>query len=533
MPYQPESFYETTLASAITATQDTIPVTVAPNILSGYLVIESNTTNREIIKYTGVTGTTLTGCVRGLATYGSDDSAGTGKAHSAGVDIANKDVHYYYAQYYDFLVGTSATGANIMRIGDGAAVSTANRFWYVNTSSVSAFWGLSSNGTVVVSEDGITSYVVSAGGSGIAAGSGIDITAGVASISLLSTGGLRTSADKLAVEFGQGLSATSANELYVDQTTDYTWTGDHIFNGQTTFKNSCVFESSGSVEFNSDIIFNGETNGINGLTFSGIAGEAINTYDMVGIYVVSACATADSYTYSLSANTNFGSSNVVSINSEPGSGIYRYGYFKWNVSSFPASASKAFIRLNNTTGNGNVNFARLSTDWVEGSITYNNGPTAGTAIHSLYSIVNGYNEIDITDTYNGWRNGTYNNYGIVLNTGANDVDFTSRNAGTNDPILFIYSNNRIGKSKASDVWRTSGLLGVSLGSVSAGQDLYVQTNGKIKNSSWNLITGNNYYLGNDGTLSASSGTNSKLVGKAVPSLTMVSSTDTLLVNIEY
>jgi len=241
--YQPQSFYETTLGSAITAVQTTIPVTVAPNITSGYLVIEANTSNREIIKYTGVSGTTLTGVVRGLAEYGSDDSAGTGKAHSAGVDIACKDVHYYYAKYYDILTGVSATGYNDFRIGDGSAVSSGNKFWYVNTSSVSSFWGLSASGQMVVSEDGVTSYVISAGGSGIAAGDGIDITAGTASVALLSTGGLRVSATKIAVDFGQGLSATSANELYIDQTTDYTWTGDHTFNAN--IKTTSPIETDG------------------------------------------------------------------------------------------------------------------------------------------------------------------------------------------------------------------------------------------------------------------------------------------------
>lgn len=235
----PESFYETTLTAAVTATQDTIPVTTAPNITAGYMVIEANTSNREIIKYTGVSGTTLTGVVRGLATYGSDSSAGTGKAHPAGVDIANKDVHYYYSQYYDFLMGTSATGANSMRIGDGNTVSagdwldtTSGRFWFVNTSSLSAYWGLSSNGQFVCSENGVDSYVVSAGGSGVTGGDGLVITAGVMDVDKLSTGGLRISATKLAVNYdGTALKGTSAGELYFDKTADYIWTGTNTFGG--------------------------------------------------------------------------------------------------------------------------------------------------------------------------------------------------------------------------------------------------------------------------------------------------------------
>jgi hypothetical protein len=234
---KPESFYETSLASAITASQATIPVVSAPNETVGYLVLEANTANREIVKYTGVTGTTLTGVTRGLAESGSDDSAGTGKAHSAGTDIANRDVHYYYTKYYDFLTGTSATGSNTMIIGDGNAVSAADRFWYAYTDTVSAFWGLNTAGQMVVSEDGVTSYVISAGGSGVAGSNSIDITAGVASVKsisaaalYLSSSGLRVSSGKLAVNTGQGLSATSASELYVDLTHDFSWIGTHTFN---------------------------------------------------------------------------------------------------------------------------------------------------------------------------------------------------------------------------------------------------------------------------------------------------------------
>jgi len=223
--YSNESFYSTTLAQSITAVQTTIPITTAPNITSGYLTIESNTSNKEIILYTGVTGTTLTGVTRGLATYGSDTSGGVGKTHSAGVEIANKDVHYYYAQYYDFLVGTSSTGANALRHGDGNTISATNRLWYVHTSSLSAFWGLSSSGKMVVSEDGATSYVISAGGSGVTAGNGISITAGAVAVDRLSSGGLQLSGTKLKVGYdGSNLKSTSAGELYFDKTVANSWT---------------------------------------------------------------------------------------------------------------------------------------------------------------------------------------------------------------------------------------------------------------------------------------------------------------------
>ena len=127
------------------------------------MVIESNTSNKEIIRYTGVTGNTLTGCIRGLATFGSNSSSGAGSAHAAGVEVANKDTHYYYSQYYDRIMGTSSTGSKNFDIGDGGAVSAGgiNKFFNIRTSSVSAFIGLSSDGNMVASPDGVIVYNLS------------------------------------------------------------------------------------------------------------------------------------------------------------------------------------------------------------------------------------------------------------------------------------------------------------------------------------------------------------------------------------
>ena len=261
--YQPESFYSTTLASAVTAGQTTIPVITAPNITSGYLVLESaNSTNREIILYTGVSGTTLTGVTRGLAFFGSNPTAGTGIAHAAGVDISNKDVHYYFSQFYDFLTGVSATGYNTMKIGDSGASSATNRVWNVALSAYTPFWGLSSNGKMVVSEDGTTSYVISAGGSGVTAGTSIDITAGAVSVTKLSTGGLTTSAGKLVVGLSS-LIARDATGIRVDTTSAMQWSGLQGFQAMTAT----------SATFSNSISVSGQAYGVNTQLF--VADEAI------------------------------------------------------------------------------------------------------------------------------------------------------------------------------------------------------------------------------------------------------------------
>lgn len=234
--YQPQSFYETTLTESIDATSTTIKVASAPTVTEGYLVIDHDNSLREIVKYTGVSGLNLTGCIRGLAYYGSNDGAGTGLAHSSGANIANRNVHFYSTGYYTALVGTSATGGNNFRVGDGSAVSTTARRFYAQTSSVSAFLEFSTGGHWGYSDDGTTVTTLSAivAGTGISAvGLGLDLAgntvavdftetqekviwgdgltnSGVsAAIDLLSTSNLRISATKLAIDDATG-SVTAA-----------------------------------------------------------------------------------------------------------------------------------------------------------------------------------------------------------------------------------------------------------------------------------------------------------------------------------
>lgn len=225
LPY-PESFYETTLSNSITAAQTTMVVAANPTNQSGYLVIEPKSSNREIVKFTSCNSSTNTlTVVRGLSeTANFDDSSGTGKTHAAGVQVAMKDVHYYFGRITAAYRGEEITGYNSFLLGDGAAVSSANRFWYAACSSVSAFWGLSSNGQLVISEDGTTSWTISAGGSGVTAGDGISITAGVVATDLLSTGALEISSAKLAVETSS-LIARDANGIRVDTTSAMEWSG--------------------------------------------------------------------------------------------------------------------------------------------------------------------------------------------------------------------------------------------------------------------------------------------------------------------
>ena len=139
-----QSFFKTTLTSTITSSQSTIPVASAPTVTTGFLVIEPETTNQEIVLYTGLSGNTLTGVTRGLSPVGSSETtAGLGKAHSAGVEIAMVDVHYYLKliqtkstwKFRGAYVDTTAINAiTNAELGD-VAVEYTNKLWYLYNGS--------------------------------------------------------------------------------------------------------------------------------------------------------------------------------------------------------------------------------------------------------------------------------------------------------------------------------------------------------------------------------------------------------------
>lgn len=108
--------YSTTLATSITSSQNTIPVssiyTFDGHLLTFadfgnevYLTIEPGTVNEEIIKVTGLDtpSSTWTGAVRGLAFYGISETTVTNnqKAHSAGSTVIMSNVHYHEKRFVD------------------------------------------------------------------------------------------------------------------------------------------------------------------------------------------------------------------------------------------------------------------------------------------------------------------------------------------------------------------------------------------------------------------------------------------------
>jgi hypothetical protein len=184
---RPETGFETTIASGAAAADNTLSLTTAPTETAGYMVIEPGTSNKEIIKYSGVSSTTLTGVTRGIALTGSSDAAGTGKTHAAGVTVSMTNVHYYMEQLgakgeaNTWTTDQTFESANI-NIGDGSTDEdeqiTANNGDanppFIRYDSGDSKWYISNNGT--------DTYDPQAGGSGVTAGDGIDINAGAITV---------------------------------------------------------------------------------------------------------------------------------------------------------------------------------------------------------------------------------------------------------------------------------------------------------------------------------------------------------------
>lgn len=80
-----DSFFSTTLSSAISASDTTIPLVTAPTAQEGTLVIEADSsTNREIIYYTSVSGNSVV-CPSVGAGRGQEGTSAV--AHSSGVSV--------------------------------------------------------------------------------------------------------------------------------------------------------------------------------------------------------------------------------------------------------------------------------------------------------------------------------------------------------------------------------------------------------------------------------------------------------------
>lgn len=181
---RPQTGFETTLTSSISASQTTIPVTTCPTETTGFFVIEPGTANKEIIKYTGSSNPggagNLTGVTRGLSLTGSSVAAGTGTAHAAGKPCNMTNTHYYMEQLAGLDDDNTFT-ASSQHFGPGTAGDIT--LYANNADTNKPFWRYDDTlNKWIFSNDGTNTFDPSAGGSGLTAGGGIAINGGAISV---------------------------------------------------------------------------------------------------------------------------------------------------------------------------------------------------------------------------------------------------------------------------------------------------------------------------------------------------------------
>lgn len=131
------NFYATKLQGQIGASDSTIQVQTPPTTTSGRLVIEPrNVQKREIIRYTGVSGTNLTGCIRG-------QGGTTAQVHNGGslvqMNVTAEDlsealaVNSNLTQYTDELMPDCVVpGTGVIAVSSGLTCTISDITYYMS-----------------------------------------------------------------------------------------------------------------------------------------------------------------------------------------------------------------------------------------------------------------------------------------------------------------------------------------------------------------------------------------------------------------
>lgn len=249
--------YSTTLSSSITATQTTIPVgttkdkkgeQLATSTLGMkiYLNIEPGGNKEELVVCTGISGDNWTGCTRGLAFSGTDESAVSSYqyAHSAGSRVVMSNIHYVYQNFVDLDSNQTITG-NKTFSGTANFTGGVSNFTNIPTTSTST---PTANNQIVTK--GYVDGIVVAGGVTMTT-----TTPGIAKISSDPSNPLNPlvlNSEEVATtsEANKVVRASSTGKIdttFIDQTADYVLTGSNTFTGISTFVGTTTLPTSTSL----------------------------------------------------------------------------------------------------------------------------------------------------------------------------------------------------------------------------------------------------------------------------------------------
>lgn len=244
--YTPVTGYQSRLSTFISSSASTINVAstkdpsgqqiVLSDVSSSssariYLNIAPGTSKEEIVYCTGVTATSWTGCVRGLAFQGGSMSASTtlAFAHNAGTAIVISNVGQFYTEY------VSRTGTQ--DIYDIKTFYNYPKFAVTTT-------------VPTLGAEFATKYYVDNVGAGGFTSSNVSTTRGLSvdgsvpervGINASTTRALAFDSDgKIYVNASttQGLTFGSSGDLQFDPTKNFTFSGNNYFTASSTFTNA-------------------------------------------------------------------------------------------------------------------------------------------------------------------------------------------------------------------------------------------------------------------------------------------------------
>jgi len=143
----------------------------------------------------------------------------------------------------------------------------------------------------------------------------------------------------------------------------------------------------------------------------------------------------DAFVLKNCSNTNYGSRADLIVGRHVVNGRYQT-YLKFNLSllsgSIIDSAALKLYKSGYSTDTSNVNLYRITKDWDEETITWNNKPSNYSTVISSTSVKSGgiwytWTGEEFKDLIQGWVDGTYDNYGMVLMTSyGGDYEFYSK-----------------------------------------------------------------------------------------------------------
>ncbi len=190
------SFFKTTLAQGISDSGTSLVVNDVPGGAQEYPtwgVIENGSSGAELVYIpTAPVGNTFT-VVRGLdpeADADTDAGSSFRRGHSSNVDFIIGPVHRHWNEVVKVMTGVGGTGSLVLRIGDDTdstitiyAQNADGNKPFVRYDAATNKW--------LISNDGVNTYDIASGGSGLSAGNGLQIITSVISTNLRSSGGLR------------------------------------------------------------------------------------------------------------------------------------------------------------------------------------------------------------------------------------------------------------------------------------------------------------------------------------------------------